>query len=289
MIETDQAYYFASEVGMLEWILARNDVKYKDVTLVKENVEFIIDLNTRAHKEVALPEKKIYTQPTTYGAASTYAKATPHKLSESDLKKAIKDKYLELKDFIGTKTTFYLYAWKYESNNPKRTLYLYKGRTNTGIPIIFRTKSPTFGIDMSKYTYEGMIQGLETIDDVVCFSIRAKTVAEYTPKKTPIITNKEPDITANEESFESLENEDLVDEDVLELGDGQLLTYKAFKQMAKCGCGHCKSNLSLKDHYNYALSPGGRSLLCGNCTAELICDTATFTEKFFKNKGTQAQ
>lgn len=286
MVETDGAYYFASEGEMLEWVLKRNDVKVTKVEEIKPNIEFIIDLETRAHKEVALPEKKSY-QVTTYGK-TTSAKEYD-KEAEKRTQTFINNRYLELKDYIGTDIAFYLYGWKFMSQNSKRTFYEFKGRSHTGIPVVFRSKNAEYCTDMSKTTYGGTIQGIETIDKAVYLSIKTKTVHHKQSldqkKSTPLVTT-----AANEPSIDELQDDvDFLEDDVLELGDGQLTTYKKFKSMAKNHCGCCHRKLHVAQAKDYALSPGGDYLLCEDCTIELICDTQTFRQKFFASQGMSYQ
>ena len=283
MVETDGAFYFASEKEMLEWILKRNDIKVTKVEEIKPNIEFIIDLETRAHKEVALPEKKSYSV-TTYGK-TTYAKPED-KEYQKDLQKSINNRYQELKDHINTDVTFYLHSWKYLSQSSKRTFYEFKGRSHSGIPIVFRSSNAQYCVDMSDNTYTATVQGIETIDKTVYLSVKTKTVHLH-PELNKKKSSSSATTTEHEPFIDELEDQDvnILDEDVLELGDGQLITYKRFQTLAKNKCGYCNKKLHTAKAQDYSLAPGSGHLLCEECTIELICDTQTFREKFFTKQG----
>jgi hypothetical protein len=137
---------------------------------------------------------------------------------------------------------------------------------------------------MSDNVYSAAVQGLETIDKNVFLSVKTKTVKSWDKgkeKKSPIFLPT----SANEPSIEDLDSDDLNDDDVLELGDGQLLTYKKYKSLSTHSCGFCNRKLTVEHVQNYAMAPGSNYLLCEDCSIELICDTQSFKDKFFAKQG----
>jgi glucosamine 6-phosphate synthetase-like amidotransferase/phosphosugar isomerase protein len=86
MVETSNAYYFASEAPMLFWILARNGYMAKDLDIqpVPEHtlVTFDLEANTMT-QEVLVPKK--FTLPTqTFMGTGAYTKATSKTVKEVD-------------------------------------------------------------------------------------------------------------------------------------------------------------------------------------------------------------
>jgi len=111
LIETTDAFYWASEGLMLMWILSRNNEMSKDIKQtihLKENVLYAINLNTMAlTEEEYVPKKaipaRVTTAPTQNGTNKPVGKAvapSEGKLSKQEVKRL-------RRRFLGTRHTFW--------------------------------------------------------------------------------------------------------------------------------------------------------------------------------------
>lgn len=269
--ETANAFYYASEKLMLEWILSRNDILITKMMEVPINQHFTIDVATGEMKNEELPVKKTYT---TVGYTSyTNSTASSHtQVSEEDINK----KFKELSYWLNKELDFYLTSCKDIGSN-KRVMLQYRGYSvSATAPVVFRTKSEVFKEFLTTGTFRGIITSIEKVDGSVCLIVKAKTIKKRTDSKVTTVGNNKV-ITMPD--FSDIGNDDdLTDDDVVEMGDGTLITVAIFKQRAEVGCGHCGAKIDVKDVEVMSRAPDN-TILCGHCTAEAICDT----EKFMKN------
>jgi len=119
MIETEDAWFWASEHGLLAWILGRNGYDYTKMKaeLVKEDVLYSFDLVANSlNKEEYVPKKAIYRAPTkSLGTTNTKTTTT---VSEERMSK---NRFKQLKrKHLYTTTTFW--ADDYVEKHFPRTL-----------------------------------------------------------------------------------------------------------------------------------------------------------------------
>ena len=82
LVETTEGFFWASEMGMLLWVLGRNGITLKDTTpiVLKENTIYRIDLDTNKMEVIEFVPKKakpVATQKATGKTESTHIFSTP--------------------------------------------------------------------------------------------------------------------------------------------------------------------------------------------------------------------
>lgn len=243
ILETENAYFFVSEKEMMTWILTRNNEKVIKSAQIPPLLEFVINLETDTSTTVKLETKSYYPSTNYYGSNNIATNVTPITPSQ-----------------VGKEIEFTIQEW--EKPKPQSDgLFQYHGRTVLGFEIKFATKRD-FSQELRSVFYKGVVASVEKIGYKYILILKAKTVK----KINPLNTNKLPD------KYD--------DSDVLELGDGTLITAQDYLKNSQGGCGMCGIYLHIEDHQQQGETPCKERILCADCTAEYIIDTQKFKIKY---------
>ena len=166
-----------------------------------------------------------------------------------------------IKSLINQKVNFALHHHIKSVQNKQQPFFTYYGKTASGYDIKFSTKKDLTD-QLKDQQWEGTGNTVEKAGNKWYLIIRAKSIKKLSNDNSVIV-------------------DQFLDEDeVLDLGDGTLLSAKDFKEKSKNNCGYCGRKLFLDKHHQYAEAPDTTHLLCETCTPEYICDSVSFKAKY---------